>query len=247
MVEAFSSKQAVTQEYKRGCYRLFKIKMVTFRELLARWEPYRGLTAPLRQRIALWSGGGCGIWISDEWGPAVPYGPVDHGDGTRNHGYVRLKDDLTLIGQVPEVDGWPELHRFLEVLNAPLSPVESVGCEKCYASSEEQGAPPVLLGSYVDVVFTKTALNDESENLLLPASHLARAVENCETWWASISFVLQRNRLLAGTTMPWGLMLHVQNYGRSEEEARKFWSTSLSRLSKAIEELPQDFKFTGEQ
>jgi hypothetical protein len=221
--------------------------MVTFDELLALWEPYRGMTVPPAQRIALRTGGGCGIWISNEWGPAVPYGPVDHGDGTQNHGYVRPKDNVTCIGQIPEVAGWPELQHFLEVLNAPASPIESVGCEKCCSPSEEQGAPPILLGSYIDVVFTKAALNDRPENLLLLASHLAQAVENCETWWARISFVLQRNRLLAGASMPWGMMLHIQNYGRNEAEARKFWGASLSRLSKAVESLPQDFQVSDER
>jgi len=217
--------------------------MVTFEELLALWVPYRGLTAPPVQPVALWSGGGCGIWISDEWGPAVPYGPVDHGDGTQNHGYVRLKDDLGFVGRIPEVEGWPELQRFLEVLNAPASPVESVGCEKGYFPSEQQGAPPVLLGSYIDVVFTDAALNDQPENLLLLGSHLIQAVESCEKWWANVSFVLQRNRILAGAIMPWGLMLQIKNYGRSEEEARKFWGRTLSRLVKVIEGLPRDFRY----
>jgi hypothetical protein len=45
--------------------------------------------------------------------------------------------------------------------------------------------------------------------------------------------------------MPWGLMLQIKNYGRSEEEARRLWGTSLSRLSKAIESLPRDFRYDG--
>jgi hypothetical protein len=92
------------------------------------------------------------------------------------------------------------------------------------------------------VVFTNAALNDRPENLLLLVSCLAQAVDGCEKWWASISLALQRNRILPGASTPWGLMLHIQSYGRSEEEARKFWGVSLSRLGKAVKDLPLDFQ-----
>jgi hypothetical protein len=88
---------------------------------------YRALTAPPGRPVAFWSCGGCGIWICDEWGPAVPYGAVDHGDGTENHGYGRVKNNLDAIAQIPEVQGWPELRRFLEFLNAQQSPKNSGG------------------------------------------------------------------------------------------------------------------------
>jgi len=38
-------------------------------------------------------------------------------------------------------------------------------------------------------------------------------------------------------------MLQMKNYGRTEEEARKFWGATLSRLGKAIAGLPSDFRF----
>ncbi|SRR5229473_6190284 len=139
--------------------------MINFDELLELWAPWRGTNAPPCQTVTLWSAGGCGIFISSDWGPAVPYPAIDHGDGTQNYGYRRLKDDLSRIRQIPEAENWPDLQRFLKVLNATASPVESVGCEKCFAPSEEQGAPPVVLGSYIDVIFTKAVLNDRPENL----------------------------------------------------------------------------------
>jgi hypothetical protein len=127
-------------------------------------------------------------------GPAVPYPPVDHGDGTKNHGYVRLKDNPGAVGGIPEVMDWPELQRFLEVINGPASPIESVGCEKGYFPGEGPDAPPVVLGSYIDVVFSSAALNDRAENPLLLANRLVEAIDGSEKWWADVSFVLQRNR-----------------------------------------------------
>jgi hypothetical protein len=215
-----------------------------FEELMSQWKSHAGLSGPPTRPIQLWQSAGCGIWISNEWGPAVPYGPVDHGDGNLNHGYFRLKGNSGSAGQIPEVQGWPELQQFLEALNAPESPVESVGCEKGF-SAGEAGCPPVKIGSYVDVIFTEVALNDRPENFLLLTSKLAQAVSDCENWWASVEFRLQRNRALAGSAAPWGLMLHITNYGLSEEEARKFWRVTLSRLGKAIEGLPRDFRHEG--
>jgi hypothetical protein len=109
-----------------------------------------------------------------------------------------------------------------------------------FPSMRARGRKPLC--SYVDVVFTEPRLNDRAENLLLLASCLANAIEGCEKWWADVSFVLQRNKALVGASMPWGLMLQMKNYGRSEEEARKFWGVTLSQLGKAIALLPRDFR-----
>jgi hypothetical protein len=216
--------------------------MVEFEELRSLWHPHKELKSPPAESIRLWSDGGWGIWVSDEWGPAVPYPPVDHRDGNLNHGYVRLKGNPGAVSRIPEVNGWPEFEGFLDALNADSTPIESVGCEKAFFPGDTEGAPPIKLGSYVDVVFTERELNDRPENLLLLASRLGNAIEGCEKWWADVSFVLQRYKILAGASMPWGLTLHVKNYGRSEEEARKFWGATLSRLGMAIAGLPRDFR-----
>jgi len=194
---------------------------------------------PAKEPVRLWAESGCGIWIWHEWGPAVPYPAVDHGDGNINHGYRRLKGNLDAAALVPETQGWPELQTFLENVNAPSSPIESVGCEKGFFPGEE-GTPPVMLGSYVDVIFSDIPLNEDPQHHLFLASQLAPAVEKCERWWADVSFALQRNRALYGAARPWGLMLKIQNYGRTEAEARKFWGETLSRLGNAIKALPAD-------
>jgi hypothetical protein len=195
---------------------------VEFELLLSAWKSYEKLEHPLPMPIDLWTGASRRIWVSNKWGPAVPYFSVDHHDGNFNHGYLPLKGNPGAAGLIPETQGWPELRVFLETLNAAESPIESVGCERGYFPGEE-GSPAVKLGSYIDFVFTEAALNDRPENLLVLAWHLAQSVEDCEKWWASVSFTLQRLRGLAGASKPWGLMLNVTNYGHNEEEARKLW------------------------
>lgn len=213
-----------------------------FDELLLQFAPFKGLAGPAEKPVRLWGEGGRGIWVSDTWGPPVPYPSVVHENGARNHGYQRVKGNLPFIESIPEVNDWPELARFLEIVNADNSPIESVGCEKGYSPGEGTNTPPLKLGSYVDVIFSDGPSNDGPENSLLLASRLASAVEGCEKWWGDVSLVMQRCKFVAGASAPWGLMLRVNNYGRTEDEARKFWGESLTRLGKAIAALPRDFK-----
>jgi hypothetical protein len=215
-------------------------------ELLSQWEAYRGLKTPPATPIRLWGEGGRGVWIADSWGPAVPYPPVDHHNGHQNYGYVRIKDDTEVVGQIPETEDYPELATFLMIVNSPNSPIESVGCEKGFFPGEIEGGPPLKLGSYIDVMFTDLTLNDSGENALQLAGHLLEAVKGCEGWWADVSTVLQRYRFVPGTVAPWGLMLRVSAYGRDEAEARKFWGVTLDRLGKAVRALPREFPMVGQ-
>jgi hypothetical protein len=201
--------------------------------LLAAWEPHKTLSQPAVAFAKLWGSGGCGVWLSDEWGPPIPYFAVDHHDGNKNHGYL------------PEVHGWPERQQFLEAVNAASSPIESVGCEKAYFPLDEPlGGPTVRIGSYIDVIFTDPKFNEDPINVLRLASYLIPAVAECEKWWGDISFVVQRCKFIAGTSVPWGMMFQIKNVGRDEREARKFWGESLRRLGLAITSLPPNAGFT---
>jgi hypothetical protein len=174
-----------------------------FDELLSLWQPHRGLVAPPTSQIQLWCEGGRGVWISESWGPAVPYGPMDHEDGNRNQGYVRIKGDPSGARRIPEAEAWPELVLLLDSINADASPIESVGCEKSFFPVTGQGDINVGLGAYIDVVFTDTALNERAENFLLLASRLLPSVDGCEKWWGTVSLVLQSMRLIPGAVAPW--------------------------------------------
>lgn len=214
-----------------------------FQELLSQWEAHRGLRNPPAEPIKLWCSGGRSVWIDNSWGPAVPYGPVDHGGGQQNYGYVRIKGEAEAVRRIPEAVGWPELGEFLAAVNAVESPIETVGCEKGFFPVEERGEPTVKLGSYVDVIFTDAALNDCPKNTLLLASHLLRAVEGCERWWSEVESNLQRFRGVVGAVAPWGLFLRVTGYGRNQEEARRLWGVTLGRLGSVVASLPRDFRW----
>ncbi|MGH7744133.1 MAG: hypothetical protein ACREQ5_04845, partial [Candidatus Dormibacteria bacterium] len=150
--------------------------MPEFEALRSLWTPHEHLKAPPLEPINLWGEGGVGIWVSNDWGPAVPYSGVDHRDGNINHGYRPMKGNEAAIRFIPEVQGWPEMQKFLETINAESSPIESVGCEKGIFPSDVEGLQ-IKLGSYVDVIFTEAVLNDRPDNFLLLATFLANAIE----------------------------------------------------------------------
>jgi hypothetical protein len=214
-------------------------------QLFSHWANHRGLTSPPPDPIQLWEEGGRSVWIANAWGPAVPYHPVDHGNGCRNYGYARTKGDPQATARIPELEGWQELQDFLLAVNAAESPIESVGCEKALFPSDVDG-PTVKLGAYIDMIFTNLPLNDAPENLLLLAGRLLPCAAGCEKWWSYAEVSIQRLRGLAGTVAPWGLMLRVAGYGRTQEEARKWWGETMSRFTKAVAALPKDLAWQGQ-
>ena len=215
-----------------------------FKELLLQWQAHQGLTSPPSEPILLWREQNRSVWIANAWGPAIPYGPVDHGDGHQNHGYKRVKGNPEAVRNIPEAQGWPEFQEFLITVNGAESPIESVGCEKGFFPVDLAGDALIKLGSYIDVIFTELTLNERPETLLLLASRLLHAVKGCESWWGDVEIALQPFKGILGVAdAPWGLLLRVTNHGRNREEARKFWGETLRRLGKAISQLPSDFRF----
>src|SRR6266705_3025691 len=163
-------------------------------ELLDAWATHKPAASPPVGPIRLWTDQTRVVYIEDKWGPAVPYpAAATRKDGSRNYGYVRLKASPEGIGGIPEVQGWPELQRFLEIVNAPLSPIESLGCEKGFFPIEGEDTM-VKLGSYVDVVFSEPSLVGEPANLLRLAAVLMNSVVGCEQWWGSVVLGLRRLR-----------------------------------------------------
>jgi hypothetical protein len=182
--------------------------------------------------------------IADAWGSVVPYGPIDHHDGHKNHGYKRVKGDSDAVRNIAETQDWPEFQELLITINAAESPIESVGCEKAFFATQGAGNAIVVLGSYIDLIFTDLALNERPENLLFLASRLLESVKGCEQWWGGLEIALQPYKGIYGAAgAPWGLFLRITNHGRNEAEARRFWGETLKRLGKAISQLPKDFRF----
>jgi hypothetical protein len=209
-------------------------------EVLDRWELEKSTIVPGGSILSLVRKEARHIFIGNGWGPAVPYARMLHEDGTTNHGYQFLKGLPKAVDSVPEVQGWPEYRDLLLAINAKDSPIESVGCEKGYFQVSE-GDATVKLGSYTDVIFSAQELNDDPRNLLCLATVLANALDGCEQWWSCAEFEIQQLRYLAACQRPWGLMIRVIGYGRSEAESRSTWAASLELLRACVAALPSQF------
>jgi hypothetical protein len=212
--------------------------------VLSALAAHKGIAIPPVTPILLWQGAGCVIAISEQWGPPVPYPPGRRRNGSMNYGYVPPKGNPTAISQIPEVADCPELERLLQAANRDDSPIETVGCEKSFAPVTVNGEAVMSLGSYVNLIFTKTVLNDVAENHALLACTLANAVSNCGRWWSVVEFELEKFKGISGASAPWGLLVRANGYGRSQEDARKAWAESVARMTAAIAELPQNFRWT---
>lgn len=209
-------------------------------DILKRWESLRDSDHPLPEAVKIGEAGHRVVYVSDGWGPPVPYPAAVRGDGSMNHGYVRLKGNSDAIASVPEVVDWPDYQEFLSAINAPSSPLESVGCEKHFFPVDA-GEAKVRLGSYTDVIFSDLELNDDAENHLRLATLLAAALDGSERWWSGAELELQRLKGLAGCKRPWGLMVRVLGNGRDEDQARESWRASVQLLCRAISELDARF------
>jgi hypothetical protein len=211
------------------------------KQLYAAWEPYKEMREPPTEAIKLLRVGNCTIYIEENWGPAIPYVAEDHNDGNCNHGYKQLKGDPSAISQIPEVLEWPEFEKFLQTINQADSPIESVGCEKGFFPVENQKHAKVQLGSWVGIIYSDYALNEEPKNLLKLANIIASSLKGSEEWWASIELGLERLKKLENCQFPWGLQVRIVNFGRDEDEARKYWAESLKRLNQTIANLALNF------
>lgn len=208
-----------------------------FEKLVNSWRSLNESNFPPREPIKLLEYDQSIVYIEESWGPAVPYPAVDRRGGEKNHGYRRVKGNDEAVALIPEVEGFPEYRDFLTALNSIDSPVESVGCEKGFFPVSNNPDIKSQLGSYTDIIFSDFNSNSSPENLLYLASVFVKAIEGSGQWWSKIELGLQRLKLLYRVKEPWGLIVRIQGYGRSEEEARSTWGVSLDKLTGSIKNI----------
>ena len=63
---------------------------------------------------------------------AIPYGSGDRPDGSRNHGYKRLKGNTELAATIPEAQDIEALRHALVRLNHSDTAFFTVGCERSF-------------------------------------------------------------------------------------------------------------------
>lgn len=204
------------------------------KNLFAEWETLEEINFPPSEAKKLLTEGECIVYIEDTWGPAIPYPNVDHVNGEINHGYRQVKGDFDAVSSIPEVSDFPEYRDFLKAINSEDSVIESVGCEKSFFPVTNHPLIKTQLGSYTDIIFSDLALNSNPKNILYLASVFVQSLNGSSAWWSKAELGIQRLRGLYECPKPWGLMLKVQGYGRTSEEARACWAISLNKLAESV-------------
>ncbi|UIF89196.1 hypothetical protein [Cupriavidus sp. UYPR2.512] len=221
------------------------VALSLYQELVAAWRS----TAPdLPAQLAqpLLTRATRTVYLEDSWGPAVPYFPIHHEDGSKNHGYSNVKAELNLIDLLPEVHEYPELANFLKTINAAGSPIESLGCEKLLQETETPtNGVRAIMSSYVDVAFSDPSKVSDASYILWLAALILAASEGCEQWWASMELGVLRLRSFLGVTKPYGLLIRVSCAGRTAAEARDGWAATLQVVA-SVAKLPAAAKLPGE-
>jgi hypothetical protein len=196
------------------------------------------ITVPPKEPVILFRDTSRMICINDEWGPPIPYGPVDHDDGTANHGYRKIKGNEAAAREITEATDLPAMADFLVAVNGPDTEFETVGCEKAFFPSDQKLAE-IYLGSYFNLIFSNYEANSFDNHLRL-ALRLGQLMFESERWWGSVDIAIEPMKKLENTNDPWCIMLRVINHGRDENEAIQYWSHSLDILGKFLSSAQRD-------
>ncbi|HKY53333.1 MAG TPA: hypothetical protein VJM08_03465 [Anaerolineales bacterium] len=63
-------------------------------------------------------------------GKGIPYAgqPEPRADGNQNHGFKNIKQDLSLLSAIPEIQNNPALYDLVSAINQPSTGLFSIGC-----------------------------------------------------------------------------------------------------------------------
>ena len=176
------------------------------------------------------------------WGPVVPYPPIDHSGGERNHGYIDLRSDPELALQIPEVLDYPELGKLLKIINTDPSPLFSIGCECGSFPYKRPTAAGITayLSSYIDVAFVQLEQNKIKENLLGLATKISEPFNRLTDPWTQLEIELQQARSLLGESGCWMLQTKVMGFGPDQDGARQTWARGIRCYMASIENFHSD-------
>ncbi|MGY2988708.1 hypothetical protein [Bradyrhizobium sp. USDA 4508] len=183
-----------------------------------------------------------GITIAYDEKPEAlaPYFPSEiRADGTKNHGFLDLRDDPGLVQQIPEVVSSPGFQDVLIAINRSGSRLMSLGCERGYFDSTVPELPRYI-GSYTTIVFRDFEKNREQSNLVDLAHRIAdsfKEIPGREERPHILEMIAERLKLLFGVHDAWSLNLKMLAYGQNDADATTCFEWTAQRMAKAISSL----------
>jgi hypothetical protein len=185
----------------------------------------------------LYQAPGITIARTDRAGTLVPYGPANHDDGHKNHGWIDLRDHPDLVAQIPEVARSVGLVRLLEAIASPASRIMSSACE-CHAfhcSDEEDRRSEWKVGGFVVTMFKDADRNAIPENLIELAYRIAERIAPTEAHVIGFEFIVEPLKYFFGRHDCHAVMLKALGYGDTEAEAWTAFDYATSAIAESIE------------
>jgi len=165
-------------------------------------------------------------------GKVIPYPRSENrDDGSKNHGFKPLRENLNEIDNIPEAQDIPALKNALIGLNAEESLFFTVGCEKAFIKN---GAGHALSG-YLEFAFNYSELAKEPQSYfkLFYAFNLWYWKRKQEA--ARYQFELESAHFLKAKTDGFTMSVWITIAASSTtESAQKTWESALNTLVKFL-------------
>ena len=165
---------------------------------------------------------------------SIPYGPVDHEDGTKNHGYSSLVDDPDLTYAIPELVGAPSLQDAVRALNGARGNFESIRCMRWRDRQDEQLRECLSLG----LVFCDRALFADYHSMMAVIGELLLAAQAHEIPSCQMLYIeLQRAVKFEPETLGWIMDIYLSGRGADEDAALQALAAAIDGLVRVLDKI----------
>ena len=175
----------------------------------------------------------------------VPYRPAERAE-SKNWGYFDLKREPSLISEIRELEGVPELRELIKSINAPEGFFRTIGCEKADGQREDD---TYWRNCYVEIVFEALDLNRNRENFRMLFENfreycsVAEGLPDEGTVEFEIGHVVFNDhkdpddpgkRATGRAAVVW-----IYGHGRTPEEARSNWGAAVGVVKRFLERVSE--------
>lgn len=162
----------------------------------------------------------------------LPYAPVEG----RIFPLIWLSREPDRIGEIPELEGEPELARFLNVINAPGLPFESFRC--AFEDTAHSSVGGVLRRMYVGIIFRDRDWASDLTNYFVLARGLLLAAVHDDSFpdgTGPFELRLMRNCLKdEGGRVVFTADVQMEIYGEDQAHMREMLTKRLAALQRAL-------------
>jgi len=170
------------------------------------------------------------------FGPAVPYGSILRTNDSSNYGFIDLRGNLAAVELIPEARDCPGLQEFLRTINAPSSPLMSLGCDHRLEKLSDtwEGGPKSCQHSYVDIAYVNPERGHLEQNLIDLARWIVAKMALQPSNWIQLHLVPQRMRHFFGDTDCFNLAIWIAANGYDDNHATEQLNLTYQRLASFI-------------